>query len=52
MELLRLMNCVLSERGELGIMWPVEERVRGVEMRVPDMHWRQLINCVANDILK
>lgn len=44
MAFLRSMVVVFGGRGELGIMRPLESRVRGVETRVPLIHCWQFMN--------
>lgn len=51
MAFLRSMTVVDWGRGEFGMIKPFASMVKGVATRVPLMHWRQLMNCVAEDIL-
>lgn len=45
---------MFARRGVLEMIRPEEEeeeeRVLGWETRRPELHWRQLMNCVAEDI--
>ena len=52
MAFLRLIISVFGGRGELGIMRPEEEIVRGEVMSEPLMHWRQFMNCFGEVMLK